>query len=63
MDAGTWRGLFTLLMLVIFIGVFVWAFSKKRKPDFDAAAQLPLEEDDLAPGDDTASRNTSQGAA
>lgn len=46
MDAGTLRGLFTLVMLVAFAGVVAWAWSRKRKGDFDAAAQLPLEEDE-----------------
>ena len=45
MDAGIWRGLFTLLMLVLFIGIVIWAWSGKRKADFDAASRLPLEPD------------------
>ena len=46
MDAGTLRGLYTLLMLLIFAAICIWAFSSRRKSDFDAAANLPLEEDD-----------------
>ena len=46
MDAGTLRGLYTALLLLIFIGICVWAFSSRRKEDFDEAASLPLEEDD-----------------
>ncbi len=46
MDAGTLRGIYTLLLLVIFIGICWWAFSSRRKSDFDEAAALPLEEDD-----------------
>ena len=45
MDAGTWRGVFTALMLLLFIGVCFWAYSGRRKQDFDEAAQLPLEPD------------------
>ena len=45
MDPGTLRGLFTGLMLLLFIGICIWAYSSKRKTDFDAAAQLPLEPD------------------
>ncbi|MBT8445904.1 MAG: cbb3-type cytochrome c oxidase subunit 3 [Gammaproteobacteria bacterium] len=45
MDAGTWRGVFTALMLLLFIGVCFWAYSSRRKKDFDEAAQLPLEPD------------------
>ena len=36
----------TVLLLVIFIGIVFWAFSSKRKQDFDEAARLPLEDDD-----------------
>jgi cytochrome c oxidase cbb3-type subunit 4 len=46
MDAGTLRGLYTLLMLLIFAAICIWAFSSRRKSDFDDAANLPLEEDD-----------------
>ena len=46
MDAGTLRGLFTVLMLLIFVGIFLWAYSKNRKQAFDEAARLPLEDDD-----------------
>ena len=42
MDAGTLRGIFTALMLLLFVGVCVWAYSSRRKADFDEAAQLPL---------------------
>lgn len=45
MDAGTWRGVFTALMLLLFVGVCLWAYSSRRKKDFDEAAQLPLEPD------------------
>jgi cytochrome c oxidase cbb3-type subunit 4 len=45
MDAGTWRGVFTALMLLLFLGVCFWAFSSRRNKDFDEAAQLPLEPD------------------
>jgi cytochrome c oxidase cbb3-type subunit 4 len=45
MDAGEWRGMFTVVMFILFIGVFVWAYSSRRKTDFEEAAQLPLDED------------------
>jgi cbb3-type cytochrome oxidase subunit 3 len=46
MDAGTWRGIFTLFMVVAFTGIFLWAYSSRRKNDFDEAANLPLEDDE-----------------
>ncbi len=46
MNQGTYSGLVTLFLFVAFIvGVF-WAYSNKRKPEFDAAALLPLDEED-----------------
>jgi cytochrome c oxidase cbb3-type subunit 4 len=37
-------GIITSLLLVLFVGAWLWAWSPKRKPEFDAAARLPLEE-------------------
>lgn len=51
MDAGTWRGIFTAVMLVLFIGICVWAWSARRRQVFDDAARLPLESDDAIDGD------------
>lgn len=45
MDAGDWRGIFTAVMFLLFIGICAWAWSSKRKQDFDEAAQLPLQDD------------------
>ena len=46
MTAGDWRGMFTVVMLVLFIAICRWAWSKKRKSSFDEAAKLPLETDE-----------------
>jgi cytochrome c oxidase cbb3-type subunit 4 len=40
----------TVALLVIFIGIVMWAFSSKRKQDFEEAARLPLDDDDQAIG-------------
>ena len=45
MDINTIRGLLTVVLMVAFIGVWIWAWSKRRKQDFDETAALPLEED------------------
>jgi cytochrome c oxidase cbb3-type subunit 4 len=44
MDIGTVRGLITLLLLLAFIGLVFWAYSKRRKADFEEMAQLPFRE-------------------
>ena len=45
MDAGLLRGFYTLFMFIAFLGIVWWAWSARRKKDFDAAASLPLESD------------------
>ncbi len=59
MDTGTFRGIITGLLIVAFIGITWWAYSKRRKPDFDEAAHLPFadDDDDLANRDKSASPN------
>ena len=43
---GVVRGLITLVLMLLFVALIVWAWSKGRKASFDAMAKLPLEEDD-----------------
>ena len=38
-------GIVTAILLLSFIGGWIWAWSPKRRRDFDAAAQLPLDDD------------------
>ena len=38
-------GIVTTLLLVLFVGGWIWAWSPKRKTEFDAAARLPLDEE------------------
>ncbi|RDB43490.1 cbb3-type cytochrome c oxidase subunit 3 [Halomonas sp. DQ26W] len=46
MDTGTFRGIITFLLIVAFLGITWWAYSRRRKPDFDEAANLPFVDDD-----------------
>ena len=46
MDYGTFRGLYTLLLMAIMIGIIVWAYSKRRKTSFDEAANLVFADDE-----------------
>jgi cytochrome c oxidase cbb3-type subunit 4 len=45
MDWGTAMGVITAVLLIAFLGVVVWAYSKKRRRAFDEAARLPLQDD------------------
>ena len=40
-------GIATLLAFAAFIGVCVWAWSDRRKAQFDEAAQLPFADEHL----------------
>ena len=42
---GLVRGMITLSLLLSFVGLFIWAWSSRRKDLFDRMAQLPLEDD------------------
>jgi cytochrome c oxidase cbb3-type subunit 4 len=39
-------GVITAVLLVLFIGGWIWAWSPRRKADFDAAAKLPLSDEE-----------------
>ncbi|MGL5030588.1 MAG: cbb3-type cytochrome oxidase subunit 3 [Aeromonas sp.] len=53
MDYGTFRGLYTLLLMIIMIGIIVWAYSKRQKQGFDEAANLIFADDDQPKRDDS----------
>lgn len=38
-------GIFTALLLIIFLGLITWAWSARRRDDFAEAARLPLDDD------------------
>jgi cytochrome c oxidase cbb3-type subunit 4 len=42
---GLVRGMITLSLLLLFIGLFVWAWSSRRKDLFERMAHLPLEDE------------------
>jgi cytochrome c oxidase cbb3-type subunit IV len=44
MDIGTFRGIVTGVLLVSFVWLVAWCWSKSRQSHFDAAARLPLED-------------------
>lgn len=45
MDINDVRSLVLVATFLGFIGVWIWAWRKERKTDFDESANLPLEED------------------
>ena len=58
MDIGTLSGLGTILVVVAFIAIVLWAYSGKRKKSFDEAANLPFaDEPEAKKHDEEASRS------
>jgi cytochrome c oxidase cbb3-type subunit 4 len=51
MDIGVVRGLITAAILILFVGIWAWSWSRKRHPDFEAAANLPLGDDQAPPAE------------
>lgn len=49
MDINDLRALFTVVLFVVFIGIWIWAWSGKRRPAFEEAARLPLEDETPEP--------------
>jgi len=45
MDLYTVRIVWTVVSFAVFIAIMVWAYSKRARSGFDAAARLPFEED------------------
>ena len=45
MSMTVFQSLWTVVVMVTFLGIVVWAFSSKRKSAFDEAARLPFEDE------------------
>lgn len=45
MDINDLRSLSTVLALIAFVGIVWWAYSARRKHEFDEAARLALDDD------------------
>ncbi|TDO09821.1 MULTISPECIES: cbb3-type cytochrome oxidase subunit 3 [Halomonas] len=52
MENGTVNGVIIILLIIAFVGLTLWAYSKRRKPDFDEAANLPFADEDEQPNRD-----------
>ncbi|MCC7079274.1 MAG: cbb3-type cytochrome c oxidase subunit 3 [Burkholderiales bacterium] len=54
---GLLAGIFIVLMMLAFIGVWVWSWLPRHKRDFTAMACLPLEDEDCARAGDVVRRD------
>ncbi len=55
MDFATFNGLYTLFLIVIFVALILWAYSKKQKKTFEDIANSIFDE----PQDSTKSESES----
>ena len=46
MDINTLRTIVTVVTFSVFVGILVWAMSRRNQADFEEAAQLPFRQDD-----------------
>ncbi len=44
MSVGVLRGLLTLVLMLAFIGMVIYVFSKRNREAYEQAAKLPLED-------------------
>lgn len=47
MDINELRGIHTLLVMAVFLGIVWWAYSAHRKKANDEAANLPFDDDEV----------------
>lgn len=45
------HSIWTAVLLVIFIGIVIWAWSRRQEKSFDEAANLPFKDDDSRRGE------------
>ncbi len=45
MDVNTLRSIATVACFITFIGIVLWAWSKRNAADFEQAAMLPFEQE------------------
>ncbi|KDM91444.1 CcoQ/FixQ family Cbb3-type cytochrome c oxidase assembly chaperone [Photobacterium galatheae] len=47
MDIGTIHSIWTVILFASFIGIVLWAYSKRRKSQFDEAANLVFADEEM----------------
>jgi cytochrome c oxidase cbb3-type subunit IV len=44
-DINTLRSIATVVSFITFIGILLWAYSRRNAADFEEASKLPFEQD------------------
>ena len=58
MDFSLIQSIWTIVVMVLFVGIVIWAWSGKRKERFDEAANIPFKEDDMTSANKTPEEKT-----
>jgi cytochrome c oxidase cbb3-type subunit 4 len=45
MDVAFIQSVWTVIAMVVFIGIVIWAFSKRKKADFEEAGRMALNDE------------------
>ena len=45
MDFGLMQTIWTIIVIVIFVSIFIWAWSSRNKKSFDEASRIPMNDD------------------
>jgi len=52
--------IWTIVVMIIFVGIVFWAWSGRRKESFDDAANLPLEEEKFIEEESSTAENNKE---
>jgi cytochrome c oxidase cbb3-type subunit 4 len=58
MDYSLVQSIWTVVVMVLFVGIVIWAWSGKRKARFDEAANIPFIGDEPKPTDKISKENS-----
>lgn len=47
MDMNFFRGVITVVLLVAFVALWIWAWGSKRRKHFEEAAKLPFRDEEI----------------
>ena len=58
MDLTFIQSIWTIVVMVVFVGIVIWAWSGKRKQRFEDAANIPFNEDGELQSDSKTKENS-----
>ncbi len=62
MDIALFHSLWTVLVLILFVGIVVWAYGGSRREGFEEAARIPLADDEAGIAAETDRRPDAENA-